>query len=167
MEEEVKTMMDTVGEATDEQDILDLKKAIIKKALQNEDLDLDNQSSEQLDDLMVKTLRKEESLDKQVSIFFEAMIALNTSLKDCATLLEKSLEIKPSEAKDIYLENINSADVSKINRIYEALNAEEKEEILDNNEPEAVEPVSTATDVSEIKDSDPIKSLEDQKGDSI
>lgn len=166
MEEETKVMMDTVGESTDEQSKLNLKKAIIKKALQNEDLNLDNQSNEQLDDLMVKLLKKEESLDKQVTTFFEAMIAAKVSLKDCSDFLEESLELKPSEAKSIYLENINSVDVSKIDKIYETLNSEEKEEILTNNEPEAVEPVSVATDVPEVKD-DPQESLKDQKGETI
>lgn len=163
----LKEDLNTVGTPTTDEEKADLKKEMIKQIVQNDDLELDNQSDEQLDDLLVKFLKTEdEDIKTAVDNIFEAMDAVNASPVDYVEALRVNLNLKMREAKEIYLDRISEKKTSKIDRVYETLGLKGKEEILCNNEPENVEPVSMNTEVDPVKE-DPIESLEDQKGEKI
>lgn len=164
----LKEDLNTVGQEVTEDEKKDLKKELVKQAAQNEDLDLDNQSDEQLDSLLVKLLKSDGDADitEAVGEIFESMNAVDAGPLDIVEALRVNLGLKMNEAKEIYLDRISEKKTSKIDRVYETLGLKDKEEILANNEPENVEPVSVNEEVAPVKE-DPIKSLEDQKGEEI
>lgn len=164
----LKEDLNTVGQEVTEDEKKDLKKELVKQAAQNEDLDLDNQSDEQLDSLLVKLLKSDGDTDitEAVGEIFESMNAVDAGPLDIVEALRVNLGLKMNEAKEIYLDRISEKKISKIDRVYETLGLKDKEEILANNEPENVEPVSVNEEVAPVKE-DPIKSLEDQKGEEI
>ena len=167
----LKEDLNTVGKPSTEEERAEVKKEMIKKAVGNEDLELDNQSDEQLDDLLVKFLKTSDGdIKNTVDEIFESMKAVDASPIDIVEALRVNLNLKMREAKELYMDKLSDLLLEKktnrIARVYETLGLEGKEEILNNNEPENVEPVSMNTEVPPVKE-DPIKSLEDQKGEKI
>lgn len=163
----LKEELNTTGESTTDDEKAELKKEMIKKVAQNEDLELDNQSDEQLDDLLIKLLKSGEgNIKDSIDNIFEAMEAVDSDPVDYVEALRVNLNLKMHEAKEIYLDKISEKKTTKIDRVYETLGLKDKEEILNNNEPENVEPTPLSTEYTD-KIEDPIESLKNQKGEKI
>lgn len=117
----LKEDISTIGEPSDAEERKELKQDIVRAALGNQDLELDNQSDEQLDDLMYKTLKKEDGMDNVLDNIYEALECVDGSEEDYIEAIRVHMNVKLDEAKEIYGDILREKEDAKHNKLEESL----------------------------------------------
>lgn len=116
-----KEDISTMGQPSSEEERRGLKQDLIKVALGNEDLQLDNQSDEQLDDLMLKTLKKGENMDNTLDNIYESLNCVGANEEDFVEAIRVHLNVKLDEAKEIYGDYLQEKKQRKYDKLEESL----------------------------------------------
>lgn len=153
----LKEDLKTVGEPATQDQILTAKQGFVKKVLNTENLDTENLTDEECDNIIGKML-----IDEKVNK------VINYALSEKLDVIEQLHEIvgfKESEASNVYFDYLNEM------RMHEAENAEnltvkEKDEILNYREPESAE-ASMGKNIFKVDKVDHMKDLENQKGEKF